>query len=125
MKALGQGLSFLFANVTSVEAVDDHTVRFNLDEPYSPFIASLVRLPIVDKQLVMENLGEGDGEMGDWGEAFLSDNGAGTGAYVVVSHNPQEETVMEKNPTISSECPTPRPTRCACATAWKRRPCAR
>jgi peptide/nickel transport system substrate-binding protein len=97
MKALGAGLSFLFENVTSAEAVDDHTVRFNLDEPYSPFIASLVRLPIIDKQLVMENLGDGDGEMGDWGEAFLSDNGAGTGAYVVVSHNPQDETVMEKN----------------------------
>lgn len=97
MKALGQGLSFLFQNVTSVEAVDDYTVRFNLDAPYSPFIASLVRLPIVDKQLIMDNLGDGDGEMGDWGQAFLSENGAGTGAYVVVSHNPQEETVMEKN----------------------------
>ena len=97
MKALGQGLSFLFQNVTGIEAVDEHTVRFNLDEPYSPFIASLVRLPILDKQLIMDNLGEGDGDMGDWGEAFLSANSAGTGAYAVVSHNPQDETVMEKN----------------------------
>ena len=56
-----------------------------------------MRLPIVDKQLVMANLGEGEGEMGDWGQAFLSANGAGTGAYRVVSHNPQEETVMEKS----------------------------
>lgn len=98
MRALGQGLSFLFENVTAVEAVDDHTVRFSLAEPYSPFLASLVRLPIVDKQLIMDNLGEGDGEMGDWGQAYLSANSAGTGAYAVVSHNPQEETVMEKNP---------------------------
>ena len=45
----------------------------------------------------MANLGEGEGEMKDWGQAFLSQNGAGTGAYRVVSHNPQEETVMEKN----------------------------
>lgn len=74
----------------------NHTVRFNLNEPYSPFIASLVRLPIVDKKLVMENLGEGEGEMKDWGQAFLSTNSAGTGAYKVFSHNPQEETVMEK-----------------------------
>ena len=97
MKALGQGLSFIFTNVESAEAVDEHTVRFNLSEAYSPFIASLVRLPIVDKKLVMENLGDGEGEMKDWGQAYLSGNSAGTGAYKVVAHNPQQETVMEKN----------------------------
>ena len=35
--------------------------------------------------------------MKDWGQAFLSANGAGSGAYKVVSHNPQQETVMAKN----------------------------
>jgi peptide/nickel transport system substrate-binding protein len=35
--------------------------------------------------------------MGDWGQAFLSGNSAGTGAYIVTSHNPQQETVMAKN----------------------------
>ncbi len=98
MQALGKGLSYLMSDVESVEAIDSHTVRFNLSQPYSPFVASLVRLPIVDKATVMANLGDGDGEMKDWGEAYLSANGAGTGAYVVTSHNPQEETVMEKNP---------------------------
>lgn len=98
MKALGGGLSYLFANVDSAEAIDDRTVQFNLAEPYAPFVASLVRLPIVDKQTVMANLGDGEGDMKDWGQAYLSGNGAGTGAYRVTSHNPQEETVMEKNP---------------------------
>ncbi|WP_029058526.1 ABC transporter substrate-binding protein [Stappia stellulata] len=97
MNALGQGLSFLFEKVESAEAVDTHTVRFKLTETYSPFIASLVRLPIVDKKLVMENLGDGEGEMKDWGQAFLSSNSAGTGAYSVSAHNPQDETVMQKN----------------------------
>ena len=97
MKTIGQGLSYLFTSVESAEVLDTHTVRFNLSEPYAPFVSSLVRLPIVDKQLVMANLGEGDGEMGDWGQAYLSANGGGSGAYRVVSHNPQEETVMEKN----------------------------
>ena len=97
MKALGAGLSYLFGGVESAEAVDSHTVRFTLSQPYAPFVASLVRLPIVDKALVMENLGEGEGDMGDWGQAFLSANGAGTGAYRVTAHNPQDETVMEKN----------------------------
>jgi peptide/nickel transport system substrate-binding protein len=80
MKALGAGLSYLLGVVESVEAVDASTVKFTLSSSYAPFVASLVRLPIVDKQLVMANLGEGEGEMGDWGQAFLSANSAGTGA---------------------------------------------
>ncbi len=91
-KALGAGLSYLFGVVESVEAVDEHTVKFTLSSPYAPFVASLTRLPIVDKALVEANMGGGE-----WGEAFLSGNAAGTGAYTVKSHNPQEETVMEKN----------------------------
>ncbi len=92
MKALGAGLSYLLGVVESVEAVDASTVRFNLASSYAPFVASLVRLPIVDKVLVEANKGDGD-----WGEAFLSGNSAGTGAYTVTSHNPQDETVMAKN----------------------------
>ena len=45
----------------------------------------------------MANLGEGEGEMGDWGQAYLSSNAAGTGAYRVASHNPQEETRLTRN----------------------------
>ncbi|MGD9912535.1 MAG: ABC transporter substrate-binding protein [Rhizobiaceae bacterium] len=97
MKTLGQGLSYLFGEVEKVEAVDAGTVKFTLKEPYAPFLSALVRLPIVDKQLVMANLGEGDGEMKDWGQAFLSANDAGSGAYKVTAHNPQQETVMAKN----------------------------
>ena len=97
MKAIGQGLSYLFANVEKAEAVDAGTVKFTLSSPYSPFISALLRLPIVDKKLVMENLGDGEGDMKDWGQAYLSTHGGGSGAYKVVSHNPQEETVMAKN----------------------------
>ncbi|SHJ28285.1 ABC transporter substrate-binding protein [Wenxinia saemankumensis] len=92
MQALGQGLSYLFGGVTA-EAVDDTTVRFDLGEPYAPFIASLVRLPIVDSALIEANATADD----EWGESFLSAHGAGSGAYTVTSHNPQEETVMAVN----------------------------
>ncbi len=109
MMALGQGNSFLFLDVEKAEAVDAHTVKFTLKAPYSPFISSLTRLPIIDKTLVMANLGTGDGEMKDWGKAYLTSNSAGTGAYKVVSHDPQNETVMAKNPTyflpIAAEAP--------------------
>ena len=70
-------------------------MRFTLSEPSATFVASLVRLPIIDKATVMANLGEGD--MKDWGQAYLSGQSAGTGAYSVVSHNPQDKTVMAKS----------------------------
>lgn len=89
MQALGAGLSYLFTGVTA-EAVDDSTVTFTLEAPYAPFVASLVRLPIVDMVAVKANSED------EWGEAYLSANSAGTGAYSVTSHNPQEETVMAK-----------------------------
>ncbi len=92
MQAVGQGLSHLFGGVAA-EAVDEKTVRFTLEEPYAPFVASLVRLPIVDKALVEQNATEQD----PWGEAFLSGNAAGTGAYRVTAHNPQAETRMARN----------------------------
>ena len=88
-QALGAGLSYLFGGV-SAEAVDDMTVKFTLETPYAPFVASLVRLPIVDMALVKAN---SDSE---WGEEFLSGSSAGSGSYSVKSHNPQEETVMSK-----------------------------
>jgi peptide/nickel transport system substrate-binding protein len=97
MMKLGQGYSFLFTNVEKAEAVDPLTVKFTLKQPYAPFISALTRLPIVDKKLVMANLGDGEGEMKDWGQAYLAAHGAGSGAYKIVSHNPQEETVMAKN----------------------------
>ena len=94
MQALGQGFSYLFTGVKDAVAVDANTVRFDLDTSYAPFLAAMQRLPIVDKTLVMQHLGDGDGEMKDWGAAWLSNNGAGSGAYSVASHNPQQETVM-------------------------------
>lgn len=97
MMKLGQGLSYLFENVEKAEAIDASTVKFTLKTVYAPFISALTRLPIVDKALVLQNLAEGDGDMKDWGQAYLSTHTAGTGAYTVVSHNPLEETVMAKN----------------------------
>jgi peptide/nickel transport system substrate-binding protein len=97
MKAMGQGNAYLFGTVEKAEAVDARTVKFTLSAPYAPFVAALTRLPILDKALVMQNLGEGEGEMRDWGQAWLSANSAGSGAYKIVSHNPQSETVMARN----------------------------
>lgn len=100
LMAMGQGFSSLFKDrVESVEAVDANTVKFTLTEPYAPFLASLVRLQVLDEDTVMANLKEGDyGDFGDYGAEYLSAKDAGSGAYSVESQNPQSETVMIKFP---------------------------
>jgi peptide/nickel transport system substrate-binding protein len=100
VKAINQGFAFLFTEwVSSVEALDPYTVEFTLSGTYAPFLSTLVRLPIVNKDLVLANKQDGDfGDNGDYGQAFLSSQDAGSGAYKVVSHNPQELTVLEKFP---------------------------
>jgi peptide/nickel transport system substrate-binding protein len=98
VKAIDQGFSFLFADwVKAVKAVNKTTVQFDLSGTYAPFLSTLVRLPVVNKALVLKNKKDGKfGANGDYGQAFLSANDAGSGAYRVTQHNPQEITVMEK-----------------------------
>jgi peptide/nickel transport system substrate-binding protein len=48
MKALGMGFAHLFRDV-SASAVDERTVAFQLAEPSAPFLATLVRLPILSQ----------------------------------------------------------------------------
>jgi peptide/nickel transport system substrate-binding protein len=98
--ALGQGFASLFVDrVEKVEAVDPLTVKFTLKEAYAPFLASLVRLQVVDAKTVMANKKDGKfGEFGDYAAEWMSGHDAGSGAYSVVSQNPQSETVMVKFP---------------------------
>ena len=90
MMAMGQGNSSLFAGVVdSVEATDSSTVVFTLSSPFAPFLATLVRMPIVDMAVVKAN--EVDG---DWASTWMSQNSAGSGPYVITSHDPQTETLL-------------------------------
>ncbi len=98
MMALGQGNSSLFAGrVAQVVAVDPQTVRFTLSGTYAPFLGAMVRLPILDSRFLMQHKADGKyGEMGDYGEAYLSAHDAGSGAYSIVSHTPESETDMAR-----------------------------
>jgi peptide/nickel transport system substrate-binding protein len=98
LMAIGKGNSPLFADrVASVTAVDPHTVKFTLSGSYAPFLGALVRLAVVDSKSVMAHKADGKfGDMGDYGEAYLSGHDAGTGAYTVLSHVPESETDLAK-----------------------------
>ena len=81
-------LSFFFSAVESVEAVDDLTVRFTLNEPYAPFLSNLAYpTGLIVSQAAVEEFGK------DFGR-----NPSGTGAYKVVDWTPNQRVVAEANP---------------------------
>ncbi|GAB4568207.1 MAG: ABC transporter substrate-binding protein [Anaerolineae bacterium] len=102
MLALKKGFSWLWQGVLepgSTEVIDDYTVAFHLNQPYAPFLATLIQLFIVNKDLVMANLQPGDfGEMQDYGQAFLEDNEAGSGPYVKESWDRGSKFVFRRFP---------------------------
>jgi len=99
LTTIGEGYGYLFSAVESTEVVDDYTVRFTLSEPLGPFIAIMVRLYVLNKDLVMANLQEGPyGEYGDYGKKFLLTNDAGSGAYTIKEFPLESYVLMEKVP---------------------------
>jgi peptide/nickel transport system substrate-binding protein len=90
---LQQGFAYLFADaVQSVDVLDPAQVRFTLKRPFAPFLASLTRLAILDGKLVKSHATAGDA----WAANWMATNDAGSGAYSVVSHDPQTLTVLKK-----------------------------
>src|SRR5436309_3445988 len=100
MMALKQGFSYLYDGwVSAVKASGPSTVAITLTRPYGPFLATLVRLGVVNRALVLKNKKDGKfGEFGDYGDAFLSTTDAGSGPYRIKAHNPQQLSVIEKFP---------------------------
>ena len=94
---LNAGYARLFKGV-SASAPEPLKVVFTLPEPNATFLAALVRLPVMQKSIVMQNIKPGGpyGERGDFAEAFLAQNDAGSGAYRVTEHNPQDGSVLAR-----------------------------
>ncbi len=91
MIAINQGNAWLWSSILSdVSTPDANTVVFTLESPYAPFISSLTQLYIVDSKLLRENKEEGEfGEEGDYGQAYIAENSAGSGPYVLADWNRQ------------------------------------
>ncbi len=92
MRGMGLGRSFVLGSqIEGATADDDYTVRFTLSAPFAPFLAAMTQVPIIDSVLV-----EAHAQDGDWASDWVSENDAGSGAYRLISHRPEEETVMER-----------------------------
>ena len=96
---IGEGFGYLFVDlVESTTAVDDYTVEFKLSRPSGLFLPSLIRLYVLNEDLVRENTqAEGPyGEEGDYGQEFLLTHDAGSGPYTIVEFPLEEYVLMEK-----------------------------
>lgn len=78
----------------NVTAVDPLTVRFKLETAYAPFFAAIPSISIVNPRAIEPNV-----KNNDWGKSWLASNGAGSGAYKIVSagYRPLEYLDMEIN----------------------------
>jgi len=93
MLALKKGVYGAFVRVTDAEVVDDYTIVINLKQVFPSFIVALTRLYIFNSDLLKQH--ETDG---DWGEAWLKDHDAGSGPYMLVSYEPEQQFTVEKFP---------------------------
>lgn len=102
MLTMKKGVSWLWSAVLkpeNVKVIDPYTVQFVLNEPYSPFLASLTQLFIVNKDLITKNIKPGEyGDMGDYGKEFLKNADAGSGPYRFESWQRGSQLTMVKFP---------------------------
>jgi len=96
---IGEGYGYLFMGyVKKSEVVDSYTVRFHMSKPYGPFLTTLVRLYILNKDQVMANVkSDGPyGKNGDYGKEYLLTHDCGSGPYKVKEMRLEEYLTMGK-----------------------------
>jgi len=101
MLTLGEGFAYLYTPyVKEAVAADDYTVVFNMKQTFGPFVAALVRMQVLNKELVMANLVTPGpyGDMGDYGKEFLLTHDAGSGPYTIKEIKLEEYLLGEKFP---------------------------
>jgi len=94
LMGMGKGPSSVFTSLESVTVEDDYTVKFTLAESFPPFLsalttngASIVNPTVADHEVD-----------GDYGEGWLSENTAGSGAYQLIEWAKGQYLRMEPNP---------------------------
>ncbi len=94
--ALGKGAAALFKTMIAPgnsKALDDYTVEFTLLKPSAIFLATVPEIHVVNEKLVKKNEVNNDR-----GEAWLSKNDAGSGAYKITQFDPAVGFVAERFP---------------------------
>ena len=115
MITIGEGHAHFFRDrVIETKATDANTVVFKLDKPFGPFLVTLYRLGIVNKDLIMANLSDTDsmyGEFKDFGKKYLLTQDAGSGPYKIKEFKIRESVDFEKYQDYWQNVPAAAPDR--------------
>jgi peptide/nickel transport system substrate-binding protein len=99
MLAMGQGFSYLFTPyVDKVSAPDAQTVVISLKKQVGPFVTFMVRIYVLNKNLVTSNFQKPGpyGDNGDYGSKWLLTNDAGSGPYKLKEAKLEAYVLMER-----------------------------
>lgn len=86
---LGQGLAYVWANLKSIDVVDDYTVKFtsSLPEPMDLFLSAEAGAWMFSPKAA--------NKPASW---FNEGNTAGTGPYLLNSYEPDRQVILARNP---------------------------
>lgn len=101
MLDMGEGYAYLFTDVVKeAKATDTYQVQFTLKKSFGPFLSTLVRLYVLNKDQVMANIDKNGtyGDKGDYGKNWLLTHDAGSGPYMVAELKMQEYLYAKKFP---------------------------
>lgn len=102
MIVIGEGYGYLFKpyiDLDRTRAVDDYTVQISLSKPFGPFLLTLLRLYILDSELIRQRIADGPyGDMGDYGKNWLmsGEADAGSGPYKLHEFKRGESVTLVK-----------------------------
>lgn len=100
---VGAGPSDVFPTLENVVVVDPTTVRFELSEPFAPFLSTLADPggAIVNPNVVKAHATDAD----PWARDFLARETAGSGAYVLSTWREGERIELTANPNYWGDAP--------------------
>jgi len=100
---IGEGYAYLLApyvDLNNTKVIDKYTIQIALKKPYALFLQALVRLYIVDSELVKAHIKKPGpyGEMGDYGKDWLmsGEKDAGSGPYMLVKYVRGESVTLAR-----------------------------
>ena len=93
IKASKWGFKGLYESIASIETPDKYTVKFNMKDPYAPFM-TLIGSPI--SVILAKEAGKPTDD--GWGDFKMDSTAVGTGPWVVDRYEPSVKAVYKKNP---------------------------
>jgi peptide/nickel transport system substrate-binding protein len=92
IKALQLGANGITADwADKIEKVDDFTVKFTLKQPFADFLNSMGS--VWGNYIVNPVVAKANEQSDDWGHAWLLENDAGSGPYIIASVDPEQNTI--------------------------------